>query len=233
MSLCTRKSEEYKNSDSVEVALPPELKWNLPIRRSYNKDLGCVDFGEFGNQNVKVALMRCAEGPIDAVIAVKNAVDILNPKVVLFVGICASMKPEKVKLGDVVISAKLGTYAEEEIRQDGTDEWRDSLKVEVHRNAVMLSDPELVNNLKRRQEMLNYFKDSLGLEMEGVGLYAAAYNLGIEWAVVKGVSSFADGNVETKKWKQFASVMAASVVYNMFKYPNVSQSWCHKQLEPL
>ena len=172
------------------------------IKRSNCKELGMVDFGKFGdnnNQNVKVALIRCRQGPTEAVITVKNAAGILFPKVVLFVGICATMKPEKAKLGDVVISAKLATYADVKIREDGTVEYRgikaplsrymsslilsaadgwepplenqDSLNVEVHCDAVMLSGPELVNNLKRRQQLLSHFKDALGLEMEGAGKY--------------------------------------------------------------
>ena len=61
------------------------------------------------------------------------------------------------------------------------------------------------------------------------GLYEAANDLGIEWAVIKGVSSFADGNEETKQWLPFASVMAASVVHHTFKHPNVLQSWRHHE----
>jgi nucleoside phosphorylase len=44
-----------------------------------------------------------------------------------------------------------------------------SLKVEVHRDAVMLSGPELVDNRERREELAEYFRDALGLEMEGAG----------------------------------------------------------------
>ena len=54
---------------------------------------------------------------------------------------------------------------------------------------------------------------------------AAAYDLGIEWAVVKGVSD--RNKSETEDWQPFASAMAASVVHNMFKYPDVIQQWPH------
>jgi nucleoside phosphorylase len=166
------------------------------VQRSYCTALGMVDFGQFGD-GVSVALIKCAQGPTEAVIAVKNAAEILHPKVVLFVGICASMKPTKAKLGDVVISAKLATYGDRKVRADGTVEYRgpkanvsrymsrlilhaadgwepplkdqSSLKVEVHRDAVMLSGPELVDNRERREELAEYFRDALGLEMEGAG----------------------------------------------------------------
>ena len=61
-----------------------------------------------------------------------------------------------------------------------------------------------------------------------LGLYAAAYDNGLEWAVIKAVSDFADGSkTETGDWQPFASVMAASLVYHMFKYPDVIEQWPH------
>jgi hypothetical protein len=152
-------------------------KYMSPVKRGYHKSIGMVDFGQFGDQK-RVALIKCAQGPMDTAIAVKNAAEILNPQVVLFVGICASMKPKKAKLGDVVISAKLATYDAKKVREDGTvehrgvkanvsrdmahliryaaDGWRPPLKgsdnseVELHRDAVMLSGSDLVNNRLRR-----------------------------------------------------------------------------------
>ena len=70
---------------------------------------------------------------------------------------------------------------------------------------------------------------------ELLGLYAAAGDLGIEWAVVKAVSDFGDGTkTATEKWQRFSSVMAASIVHNIFKYPDVIQDWNHyKNAQPL
>jgi nucleoside phosphorylase len=159
----------------------------------------CVDFGQFGDEDdqiVKVALMKCElryfyEGEF-----VKDAAKILEPKVVLFVGTCgcASKKPKKVKLGDVVISSKLGTY-DRKVMPDGTvdycdakmseavarlilhaaDGWKPplkdqgSLKVKVYRDAVMLNGSDLVDNCERQRVLVDYFRDALGLEMKGAG----------------------------------------------------------------
>ena len=63
-----------------------------------------------------------------------------------------------------------------------------------------------------------------------LGLFAAAYDLRIEWAVIKGVSDFADGSKRaTEDWQSFSSTMAASLVYNMFKSPDVTRYWPHYQ----
>jgi adenosylhomocysteine nucleosidase len=166
------------------------------VQRSWHDKLGMVDFGKFGD-GVRVALMKCTQGAAAAQITVKNAGSEILPKVVILVGICASMKPAEAKLGDVVISAKLATYADRKLRPDGTVEYRgakvkvsrnmvhlilhaadgweaplrdqSSLNVEVHWNAAMLSGPELIDNVERCQEFLNHFPDVLAVEMEGAG----------------------------------------------------------------
>ncbi|XP_028392367.1 uncharacterized protein LOC114516940 isoform X1 [Dendronephthya gigantea] len=236
-----------------------------PIRRSWCPDmgLGFVDFGEFDdgnprNTNVTVALMRCEAGPLPAVIVVKNATEVLKPKAVLFVGVCAALDREKAKLGDVIISAKLANHAFKKVKDDGKYEhrgfkenvsrnmaklilsadhgWEPPIKnksgfhPKVNKKAVMLSGPELIDYDKRRLQLLEDFPDADGLEMEGEGLFAAAYDLGIEWAVIKGVSDFADGSKRaTEDWQPFSSTMAASLVYNMFKSPDVTRYWPHYQ----
>ena len=198
------------SSDEIQSQLPTNIllitandhefiacyKYMSPVKRSFSNSIGMVDFGQLGEQK-RVALMKCAQGQMKSAIAVKNAVEILNPQVVLFVGICASMKPKKAKLGDVVISAKLATYDDKKVRADGTVEYRgakanvsrnmallilhadagwqppledsENSEFEVHRDAVMLSGSELVNNRLRRDELGEYFGDALGLEMEGAG----------------------------------------------------------------
>ena len=168
------------------------------VQRSWCSNLGMVDFGKFGEQNVTVALIRCEMGPLPALILVKNAAEDLGPKVVLFVGICAAVNRAKAKLGDVVISAKLVDCATKKVTAEGIVEyrgvkanvsrnmarliltaahgWKAPLKepscfdVKVHSQAVMLSGSELVDNDERRQELLEYFRDAVGLEMEGQGV---------------------------------------------------------------
>ena len=60
------------------------------------------------------------------------------------------------------------------------------------------------------------------------GLYGAAFDQGIEWLVVKGIADFADEST-TPTWQRFASVMAASVVFNLLSDANVFSCWPHCQ----
>ena len=62
--------------------------------------------------------------------------------------------------------------------------------------------------------------------MSVAGLFVAAYDLNIQWIVIKGVSNFADGR-ETESWKQFASVMAASLTAHILSDPIVFEKWPH------
>ena len=59
-----------------------------------------------------------------------------------------------------------------------------------------------------------------------LGVYAACYDLQIEWLVVKGISDYADGT-KSESWQHFASVMAASVVHNILKEPRILKDWHH------
>ena len=58
-----------------------------------------------------------------------------------------------------------------------------------------------------------------------VGLFEAIEQYGIQWGVIKAVSDFADGSKDlTEQWQKFSSVMAASVVHNIFKQ-GVMKDW--------
>ena len=59
-----------------------------------------------------------------------------------------------------------------------------------------------------------------------LGVYAAAFDLEIEWVVIKGISDYADGTKKsTGDWQPFASAMAASVVNNILKHPGILRDW--------
>lgn len=59
------------------------------------------------------------------------------------------------------------------------------------------------------------------------GVFTAAFDLGIEWLLVKGIADFADGTDTKGSWKRFASIMAASVVFHLLSDPNVFKDWPH------
>ena len=168
---------------------------------SYHKSLGYVYFGDMGEEEMKlkIAVIQCnmgSTGPKGSVVVVPNTVKILGPKAVFCVGFCGGLNHKKVKLGDVVVSARLITYAsikitESGIRQRGVNVplktrladlirsagygWKAPLKdpgkleVKVHRDGVFLSGPEVVDNNERREELIGRFPEAIAIEMEGEG----------------------------------------------------------------
>ena len=63
-----------------------------------------------------------------------------------------------------------------------------------------------------------------------LGIFAAAHDLKTEWVVIKGISGYADCAASlTKEWVSFASVMAASVMYNILSDTFVFEQWPHYQ----
>ena len=72
--------------------------------------------------------------------------------------------------------------------------------------------------------------EASGAAVSVAGLYTAAFDLQVEWLVVKGISSFADGRETTnEKWSEFASANAASLVANILNDDVVFKRWPHYQ----
>ena len=171
------------------------------VFKCYKEGLGYVYFGEVndGKEKVKISLIRCCRGSTlvgGSQNVVRNAIEILKPKAVFSVGYCGGLSKEKTKLGDVVISSKLSTYAEKKIISDrqqwcgntinvsknigdlmrtAADGWRaplldpEALEVEVHRDVEILSGPELENSPRESEELLKKFPGAIAIEAEGQG----------------------------------------------------------------
>lgn len=174
-----------------------------PFRCCFDQ-LGHVLFGEIGEghgKKMKVALMRCARdlvNPECSLSTVKDAVLLLRPKAVISVGTCIGLNPEKTKLGDVVVSAKLTTHGSKVIESSG-DEFRDerhhvsrrsldvvrgaievwkaplrdpgALDVKVHFDGEFLSDLELTSAKWQHDKLIKSYPKAIAIEMEGEGKF--------------------------------------------------------------
>ena len=173
-----------------------------PYRYCY-EDVGYVYFNNVQSHEeiVKIAPLRCNEGstgPSSSLIAVRNAAPILQPKAVISVGACSGLNPDKTNLGDVVVSAKLTTYASKggtsdqepeqsaglgshvsrrfsKIISNCADRWQAPLKnpedrqIKVHCNGEFSSGPEQIRAERRRKELVDRHPLATGVEMEGEG----------------------------------------------------------------
>ena len=163
--------------------------------KSYKPELGLLYLGEMGDREakLKVAVIQCNMG---STTVVPKAVRALRPKAVICVGFCAGLKEKKVKCGDVIISSKLATYAPtkgtgDEIIERGVQVpaspllngilkfadhgWQAPLKnpndleVEVHKDGLLLSGPEIVSSDERRKQIIKKYPQAIGVEMEDEG----------------------------------------------------------------
>ncbi|XP_068749066.1 death domain-containing ATP nucleosidase-like [Montipora capricornis] len=212
--------------------------------KSNNIEVGWIYFGYIGtDQNqLKVALQTCAKGsvvPLGCSAAVKNAVRVLRPKAVFLVGTCRGLSSDKVKLGDVVVSAKLTTPAGFKIPvsshlgnlvRDAPFGWvaplenPDELEVKVHCDGDILSLAEWC----KVADLQKQYPEAIAVETEGEGVFAAAYDEKVEWVIVKSVASFVNQTQpSSSEWMSFASTMAASVVAKIISDPAVFKDWPH------
>ena len=170
--------------------------------RCWFDGLGYVYFSDVGEsqEELKVALLRCYRngiGPGGSLLSVKNAASVLRPKAVISVGTCSGLNPAKSKLGDVVVSAKLATYASKvvtsnqdqstgmrsyaskrflDVIKNCADGWQAPLKdlveaqqVQVNTDAEFLSGPEQVRAEWRCDQLAETNPQAMAIENEGEG----------------------------------------------------------------
>ena len=136
--------------------------------------------------------------PGGAGIMVPKAVELLRPKVVFCVGSCAALYRDKTSLGDVVAAAKLTTYVRQRVNANKVVPcgfsipasksisqlvpyapygWKPPLKnpeveheeVKVHSNGEILSGPEEIASVSRRNELVQLYPNAIAVEMDGDG----------------------------------------------------------------
>ena len=153
--------------------------------RCYFDDLGYVYFSDVSEsqEQVKVALLRCYKsGPGGSLISVKNAATVLRPKAVISVGACSGLNSVKCKLGDIVVSAKLTTYASKVVihNQEESTSTRSYVSkrfLNVIKNCAdgwqaplkNLADAEQVISGQRRDQLAETNPQAVAMENEGEG----------------------------------------------------------------
>ena len=152
--------------------------------KSFEPTLGYVYFGtmgEYGEEALKVALMRYYKGSPGSVIVIENAVMKLIPKAAFFVGECMGLNPIDTKLGDVVISSKVSTEQfTTSLRVNMrkrilylTQNWNPPLKdpvgeetVQVHRESdIFIGSSQFITKQRRRMPQSRV----IAVEREGEG----------------------------------------------------------------
>jgi nucleoside phosphorylase len=196
------------------------------------KDKTYYDLGSHGN--VQVFMVQSEMGiatPGGALLTVDHAIDRLKPQAVIMCGIAFGLRPNKQKIGDILISKQLEYYEPQKIDsqngqiprgdrvtaserlldrfQSADHDWNGS---QTHFGLV-LSGEKLVNEPTFLKRLLEIEPEAIGGEMEGAGLYAAARNTKVDWILAKAICDWADGNKSDKNQAKAAKNAASFVLH--------------------
>ena len=150
---------------------------------SYHIRTGPVYFGCMGDdqgKKMKIALMRCSKGPDvpgGSLSVSKDAILLLRPKAIFSVGACSGLNSKIVKLGDVVVSAKLITAAHKtppsrdigNLIKHVADGWKAPLQNADEYNAKVHGDGVVLSISEANRDKICQFPVAIAVEMEGGG----------------------------------------------------------------
>jgi nucleoside phosphorylase len=216
-----------------------EKKFNQKCVPIFDKVNVYYDLGVIGG--ARIAMLRSqmgSGGPGGAALAVADAIQNLSPSVVLMVGIAFGVNPHKQKIGDILVSQQVLDYNPQRIGtgQDGEQtitprgdkasaspmliqrfqhgqlRWQGP-KVEF---GLILSGGALVDNIDYRDQLRELAPEAIGGEMEGTGLYSAAYRQQTHWILVKAICDWADGQKSRNKKKRQAQAAQNAAAFTIY-----------------
>jgi nucleoside phosphorylase len=180
---------------------------------------------------------------------IEAAIEALSPWAVIMVGIAFGFDPEKLRIGDILISQEIQGYDLERVGGVSGSHLRGPrvtasaplLSTFITNQyyvfegwpnppmayfGVILSGSKLVDDEDFRDQLLLAAPDAVGGEMEGMGLYEAASNKHVEWLLVKAISDWADGqkHVNKKEYQQLAAGNAARFTLKVIELGDFTRS---------
>jgi WD40 repeat protein/nucleoside phosphorylase len=195
-----------------------------------------IDLGVIGGARTFLVQSEMgAGGPAGASLVVYEGIEALSPSAVIMVGIAFGLIPEKQRIGDILVSRQLVGYELQKLAQqsDGSEiishrgdrvqasprllsllrasifDWQGP-KVQF---GLMLSGDKLVNHKNFSNKFLGIEPEAIGGEMEGTGVYSAAYRNNVHWILIKAICDWADGNKDDAYQKMAAENAARFLLH--------------------
>lgn len=183
-----------------------------------------------------------AGGARGAILTINDSIAHLTPTAVIMLGIAYGMDEQRQQIGDILVAEQLLSYdmvKEGETTIDRNDrpeasallldrfssgkvDWRGA-RVNF---GLLLSGGHLIDNREFRDKLRALAPEAIGGEMEGGGLYAAAYRRGVEWILVKAICDFADGHKghpDKDRRQRRAARNAALFVFHVLSHGGIAQ----------
>ena len=210
---------DIESNEILENMLPIEGATNLIVTSVGHHT---YYIGTLGLYNI--ALVQSGMGAVgrtSSLLTSIRAIEVWMPKMIIMVGIAFGIDSKNQQIGDVIIASHIIPY---EIQRIGKEKvFRSELpasntlllnrvkqirnwKFSVSKSSLaklyvgpILSGEKLIDDKKFRDDLLSYFPNAIGGEMEATGIYVAAEEKKIPWIVIKGICDFADGNKSDNK----------------------------------
>ena len=187
-----------------------------PFGQRHIGDSTYFDLGVIGGARTFLVQSEMgAGGPAGASLVAYEGIKALSPSAVIVVGIAFGLIPQEQLPGDILVSRQLVGYELQKIEQgpDGKEiikhrgdraqasprllsrlrasvfDWQGP---KVHFGLV-LSGEKLANHTNFRNKLLGIEPEAIGGEMEGTGVYSAAYRNKVDWILIKAICDWADG----------------------------------------
>jgi nucleoside phosphorylase len=205
---------------------------------SFGNEKTYLSLGSIGGARVLLVRSEMGSDSVGgAVITTRDALSETNPASVIMVGISFGVDTRRQKIGQILVSKQIQGY---ELQRVGTNTLTGAATVTIRGDrasasprlldrfrtaaikwkeapvefGLIISGQKLVDNRDYRENLKELLPEAIGGEMEGAGVYAAAYNH--NWIIVKAIADWADGNKKRNKaarQKKAASAAARFVLY--------------------
>lgn len=220
-----KKSKDYKTKTNMKERLPlvvilTAIKEEYSAVRIHLKDIEDCDSkgtayekGVFELDGFKIAeviIRECGAKNNIAAQEAERAINNFRPKMMLFVGIAGSRKPNDFKIGDVIFAEKIYSYEggkatkesfkarpeaesptytliEKAKKERGKEDWKQLIKgsYEIKPNAdigIIASGEQLIDHHNTEIGIIlkEHYNDSSAVEMEGYGFVKAIKRQGME-----------------------------------------------------
>jgi nucleoside phosphorylase len=155
-------------------------------------------------------------GPGGALLTVSAGISVLSPSAVIMVGVAFGINSNKQHPGDILVARQIMSYESQRAGTNAVIPRGDRVQCSPRllsrfragvikwtgpsvEFGLVLSGEKLVDSLVFREQLQHLEPEAIGGEMEGAGLYAAAYQNKTDWILVKAICDWADGNKASDK----------------------------------
>jgi HAD superfamily phosphoserine phosphatase-like hydrolase len=235
MNFCPIEEAELKKMNiKVVLMTANEIEKEELIKRIVPRNNGMLEqyvdennnfiLGYFGRY--LIAHIHCEDQgalrPKGSMLTIKSALEIINPDLIIMVGIAYGVNKIKQEIGDVLVSESISSTDIVKRLPDSLVEDRnilispdikilnlvkknimDEIQFRIH-YGMLISGETLINDNDYKEKLIEIYKEKkeniIGGEMEGIGLASLLKSKNNHnWVVIKGISDWADGGKDENK----------------------------------